>query len=211
MKKLVFKGFYKNEEQLPKGILPSNAVKFKEVSPLGEIDATIVLLFVSTLIFISLVLIGSTAIHGSFNMRVSLGGVWLFFIALLPHELLHYLAFGEGSVVELYIAPKHLALFVTSTTPMTKKRFIYISLLPNIVLGLIPCLAWMLLPYNEMYSDILITFSVMMLLAGIYDYYNAFNALHQMPRGSMHQLSGSSSYWFMPEKDPLESRDDNSI
>ncbi|MCL2003932.1 MAG: DUF3267 domain-containing protein, partial [Oscillospiraceae bacterium] len=95
----------------------------------------------------------------------------------------------------LFIAPKQLSLFVTSTQPITKARYIFMSLFPNLVFGWLPLAVWMVvLPYN---SDLL-TFAVFSILFGIGDYMNVFNAVRQMPKGSMQQLSGFNSYWFIP-------------
>jgi hypothetical protein len=196
--KLVYGGIFKNNEQLPKGELPENAVKFVEPN-----DMTMVMLV--AMIFAipaGLLIIGFMAIshllHGEVNARGSLVGVAAAILAILPHELLHAVAFGKSAEVTLFLAPKQFAAFVTSTHPVTKARFIFMSLLPNLVFGFIPLSVWTVLPYNEAYSPILFSFSVLMILCGVGDYMNVFNAARQMPKGSLQQLSGINSYWFMP-------------
>jgi len=143
-------------------------------------------------------ILGSYALYGVLTLKFTLLGFILSFMTLLPHELLHGICFGKAAEVELLIAPKQLALFVVSNQPISKARFIFLSLFPNLTFGWLPLAVWMLLPYSAVYSDHLFTFSAVSVLFGIGDYLNVFNAIRQMPKGSMQQLSGFSSYWFMP-------------
>jgi hypothetical protein len=89
-------------------------------------------------------------------------------------------------------------MFVTSAQPVTKARFIFLSLFPNLVFGWLPLAVWTFLPYNGAYSNHLFTFAFFSILFGVGDYMNAFNAARQMPKGSMQQISGFNSYWYMP-------------
>ena len=197
--KLIFKGIYKTKDQLPKGVLPDNAVKFREPDTVSGACLVSMLFIFPAALFIILCIFASYILHGELNISVSRVGIYASFLTVLPHELLHVIAFGKGTEAELYISPKHFSAFVTSTKPITKGRFIIMSLLPNITFGLIPMLAWVVLPNSEMYSPFLFGFSLISILFGLGDYLNVFNAIRQMPKGSMHQLSGINSYWFMPQ------------
>jgi hypothetical protein len=202
--KLVFKGNYENEKQLPKGVLPLNAVEFSEPQNPRQLNR-IALLF--AVLLIALLMFISSLLHGSIALRLYITDLWtildlwiallLSLVALYPHELLHAVCFGKHANVELFFAPKKLMLFVASPQPITKSRFILLSLLPNLIFGWLPLLVWAALPYGG-YSNILFLFSVFSILLGIGDYSNAYSALHQMPKGSIQQMSGSHSYWFIP-------------
>ncbi len=201
--KLVYKGNYTGEEQLPKGELPAGAVKFIEPETPEELTKTALRFAVPAVLSIGLVVLLSAVFSGGVKLNLLSPylflGIGLFFFALLPHELLHAVCFGKDHEVELYIAPKNRMLFVVCVQPVSKRRFIFMSLLPNLVLGWAPLLAWAVLPYGGAHSNLLFSFSVMAILGGIGDYLNVFNALRQMPKGSMQQLSGFNSYWFMPK------------
>jgi len=196
--KLIYKGLYKSKEQLPVGILPENAVKFKEP------DNMAMALIISTLFvipaFLGVVpfLLGSRLIHGDLTINLTWLGMIIAALFIIPHEFLHAICFGKEAEVEFFIAPKQVALFVVSTQPITKARFIFLSFLPNMVFGWLPLAVWMILPFNAILSNHLFTFSVISILFGVGDYMNVFNAVRQMPKGSMQQLSGLNSYWFMP-------------
>ena len=199
--KLIYKGIYKNEDQLPKGILPYNAVKFKEPETTGMLILVAALFMLPALILVALIMLSSAFLHGGLNLQRNsfayITGLVLSFLTIYPHELLHALCFGKNAEVELFIAPKKLMVFVISTQPVTKMRFIFLSLLPNLVFGWFPLLLWAVLPYHNI-SNFVFCFSIMSILFGVGDYLNVFNAIRQMPKGSMQQLSGFHSYWFMP-------------
>jgi len=196
--KLIYRGIFKSNEQLPIGVLPENAVKFKEPKNMAETMIVASIFILPAMLGVFLFLLGSRLLHGNLEVNVTLIGLLLAMLSLVPHEYLHAMCFGKEAEVELFIAPKQIALFVTSTQPITKGRFIFMSLFPNLAFGWLPLAVWMFLPYNTVFSDHLLTFSVLSILFGIGDYMNVFNAVRQMPKGSMQQISGFNSYWFIP-------------
>ena len=202
--RLIYKGIFKGVEQLPIGELPEKAVKFKEADSMESLTLYTYLYAILTMPVISLFVAISFLFHGEINISFSMPGFSLGLVAplitLIPHELLHAVAFGKGADVEMFISPKHLSMFVVSTTPISKKRFIVNSLLPNLIFGWIPLVVWLLLPYTATLSAFLFWFSAASILMGSGDYYNIVNALRQMPKNSMHQHSGLNSYWFIPSK-----------
>jgi len=202
--KLIYRGEYRSEDQLPKGNLPQNAIRFDEPETAEALVRRAAWFCVPAGAFIALVVAVSALFSGFVKINPAspafFAGMALFLLALLPHELLHAVCFGKDAEVELYISIKNMMLFVVCAKPISKRRFIFMSLLPNVVLGALPLLVWAALPYDGVFSNLLFSFSVMAILGGVGDYLNVFNALRQMPKGSMQQLSGFHSYWFLPEK-----------
>jgi len=196
--KLVYKGSFRDYECLPKGNLPKNAVKFKEADNLIELNLLACIFIIPVGLAIALFIWGSYLLHSSLTIHISAVGAFLFLLAIPVHEVLHAICFGKDAEVEMYFAPKALAAFVVSTHPVSKARFIFLSLFPNVVLGWLPLLIWMLLPYNAAFSNHLFAFAIFGALAGVGDYLNVFNAVCQMPKGSIQQMSGFNSYWYMP-------------
>lgn len=115
------------------------------------------------------------------------------FVLLFPHEFLHAICFKKD--VYLYIYPQGGTLFVTGPEDMSKARFIFLSLLPNIVFGIIPFIIYLFFPNLYILGGI----AVGCVIQGIGDYLNAFNALTQMPKGSRTYLYGEKSYWYTPK------------
>lgn len=193
--KLHYKGkFDGNEDLLPSGELEKhkNAVKFQEISDmkqlmiLGNIVSAIMILILGTIFILR---------AGGFE-KVSFIGMLLACISIFPHEFLHAICFKKD--VYMYIAGG--GAFVCGTENMSKFRFIFMSMLPNIVFGVIPFILFLIFPK----LTILGTLGVMAISLGVGDYYNVFNALTQMPKGARCFLEKQSSYWYMPEDDKKE-------
>ena len=115
------------------------------------------------------------------------------FVLLFPHEFLHAICFKKD--VYLYIYPQGGTLFVTGPEDMSKFRFVFLSLLPNMVFGIIPFIIYLFFPNLYILGGI----AVGCVIQGIGDYLNAFNALTQMPKGSRTYLYGEKSYWYTPK------------
>jgi hypothetical protein len=203
--KLKYKGIFRSESQLPQGILPNNAVQFKEPDSMEELAKKlnkpafcILVCIVAFFIAVSVLRHGKSAADftGLFLSLSSWIGILFVVLSLFLHEFLHAICFGKGKEVELFISWKFW--LVVCVQPITKRRFIFMSLFPNVLLGWLPLLLWVLLPYSVVYSNGLFIYGAIMSLSGAGDYLNAYNAIRQMPKGSMQQLSGMNSYWFMP-------------
>lgn len=188
--KLHYKGkFNLDPASLPHGEHQPNAVPFKEAEStrtLGIIANGIALGIIVVLYILLFLRSGGEVFSGSFL------GAALALATLFPHEILHGICFKED--VYLYTNLKQGMLFVVGPETMSKGRFIFMSLLPNIVFGWIPFILCMIFPH-------LSVLGVMGALAtgmGAGDYYNVFHAATQMPKGARTYLYGFHSYWYMP-------------
>ena len=86
-------------------------------------------------------------------------------------------------------------LFVVGTEDMTRNRFVFMSLLPNVVFGLVPYVIFLIWPQ----LDFLGTLGALALSMGVGDYYNVYNAITQMPEGALTYINGFNSYWYLPD------------
>ena len=165
-----------------------NYVPFKEAKDMKTLalvaNGIAVVIFIIT--FIILVKVGG---FGS----VSIIGVVLSLLVMVPHEFLHGWCF-KGDVYMYTNLSKGL-LFVVGPETFSKGRFVLMSLLPNIVFGLIPFVLFLINPS----WGILGTLGAISLASGAGDYYNVYNALTQMPKGARTYMNGTNSYWYMPE------------
>ena len=97
--------------------------------------------------------------------------------------------------VWLYTNWKQGMLFVVGPEEMSRARFVFMSLLPNLVFGAVPYVLFLIHPA----WTVLGTMGAVCLSMGTGDYYNVFNALTQMPKGAKTYLDGFHSWWFLPE------------
>lgn len=191
--KLHYKGKYDlNPESLPHGEHMPGAVPFKEAKDSRQLS--IIANAASVVIMVLL------AVPAWFRCREYLltspfqmmFGAIASMLILFPHEILHALCFKED--VYLYTNWKQGLLFVVGPETMSKGRFIFMSLFPNLVFGFIPYLLGMLLP-DLVFAVVL---GILATGMGAGDYYNVFNAATQMPKGSRTYLYQFSSYWYIP-------------
>ena len=191
--KLIYKGkFDGNPKSLPHNAHKPNAVKFKEIDDPKKLSllANIIASILAIILFIILFLRVEINIFED-SVKIMIGCL-LSMLALFPHEILHAICFKEE--VYLYTYFSKGMLFVTGKETMSKSRFIFMSLLPNIIFGFIPYIISMINPS-------LITlgiFGAMSITCGAGDYYNVFNAITQMPKGSRTYMYEFNSYWYMP-------------
>lgn len=189
--KLHYKGkFDLNPNSLPSRPHQPGAVAFKEAKDSRTLG------LMANGIAIGIIAVLYVILNLRCGWQIGNGYLWgalLAIVSMFPHEFLHAICFKED--VYLYTNLKQGMLFVVGPETMSKKRFIFMSLLPNIVFGFIPFGLCMVFPQ-------LSTFGVMGALAigmGAGDYYNVFNAATQMPKGARTYLHGFHSYWYIPE------------
>ncbi len=189
--KLHYMGKYdQNPDSLPHGEHKPNAVKFVEAEDtadlnkkVSKISLIIVAVFVTVLLYK----------YRSLPTSQWLVGVLLTAAGLMLHELLHAVCF-KGDVY-MYNNLGQGQLFVVGPEDMSKSRFIFMSLLPAILLGLIPFAVSMLLPDLGWLG----VFGVLSLSTVGGDLYNVKNALRQMPKGARTYLYKFNSYWYLEE------------
>ena len=84
-------------------------------------------------------------------------------------------------------------VFVVGTEDMSKTRFIFMCLCPNIFLGIVQYIIFLICP-NLVFLGL---FRLVCLGMGFGDYINVYNAIKQMPKGAKTYLCGMHSYWYI--------------
>jgi len=191
MKAFHYKGKYDgNEDSLPQREHPEGSVPFKEMDNMKTLS--LVMNVVGSVIAIILIIaVGFISGENPFNMI----GILAFVVTMVPHEFLHGICF-KGDVY-MYQNLLQGMLFVVSPDDISKGRFIFMSMLPNIVFGFIPFILFLIHPSWVALGCM----GALAISGGVGDYYNVFNAATQVPKGAMTYLSGMHSYWYMPKKD----------
>lgn len=184
--KLIYKGkFDGNYDNLPYREHKPNYVKFKEASNATElaIKANIVAIILLILLLVIAFKQGN---------YLNNWGILLSLLSLFPHEFLHAICFKEE--VYLYTLLKKGILFVVGNEDMSKTRFIIMSLLPNVVLGIGPYIIGLIIK-----NSVLTTLGIFATSMGCGDFINVYNAITQMPKGTRTYLHKFNSYWYMPD------------
>ena len=197
--KLIFKGSYTKDTKLPEAHLPYRAIRYREPETTAAVNIS-ALAYAIPAAIVAIIIIGlQWLLHGTFMFEFNLWGVVAAFMTIIPHEFIHALCFPKNSDVYMYYSLKDMMAFVTCTAPMSKRRFIIMSLLPNAIFGLLPMLFWMIFPDIEWWSSFIGTTGLVSLFFGCGDYMNVGNTIRQVPEGAITQLSGFHSYWYTKE------------
>ncbi len=188
--KLHYRGNYNlNPESLPSEPHQQGAVPFKEAQDSKTIGIIANVLAVLLIIPLGIILYLRC---GNAIFDYILLGCILALLCIFPHEFLHAICFRDN--VYLYTNLKQGMLFVIGTETMSKGRFIFMSLLPNLIFGIIPYLIALIFPF----LSVLGVFGAISICMGAGDYYNIFNAATQMPKGARTYLHKFNSFWYMP-------------
>lgn len=175
---------------LPQSGHRPGAVRFKEVK-----DTKALSMIANGLCVVIIILLAVPAFircRGTFDQNQMIPACVLPIAVLLPHELLHAVCFRED--VYLYTNLRQGMLFVIGAEDMSKSRFIFMSMLPNLVFGFIPYITGMALP-----NLALAFFGALCTGMGAGDYYNVFNTLTQVPNGAKIYNYQFNSYWYLPK------------
>ena len=191
------KAFNGDANTLPQREHPAGAVKFREPDDPARLaliaNGGAVVLLILTFAGLILRLIHAPEIRSIDFMPAFFFGTLLTLVSMFPHELLHASRF-RGDVY-LYTYLKKGMLFVVGPEDMSRGRFVFMSLLPNLVFGFLPYVLYLLHPAWL----VLGVFGAMSIPSGFGDYFNVFNCLTQVPRGGLVYLSGFNSYWYKPD------------
>ncbi len=180
-----------DESTLPQRKHQSNAVPFKEVENMKQLSliTNVGCILSIILLAIPFVLLAKEYIKDN-AIWLALGGI-CGGLSLPIHELLHALCYKKD--VYYYNNLSQGLVFVVGTEDMSKARFIFMCLCPNIFLGLVPYIIFLIFP-NIVFLGL---FGLLCIGMGFGDYINVYNAIKQMPKGAKTYLSGFHSYWYL--------------
>ena len=191
--KLHYMGKYDlNPDSLPHGEHKPGCVKFREPEDSKKFG---ILANALSLVFMVVLAVPAVfRVREGFSVSMSIW-VWLGWLVsmltLFPHELLHALCFKKD--VYMYTNMKQGMLFVVGPEDMSRCRYVFMSMLPNLVFGFVPYILGMVIA-----SPFCLALGTLAVGMGAGDYYNVFNALTQMPKGARTYLYKFNSYWYMP-------------
>ena len=180
-----------DESTLPQREHHPNAVPFKEFENIGLLSliSNLGCIFVIIILMIPFILLGREYFYDK-RLWLMLGCVCSM-LSLFPHEILHAIFYKKD--VYFYTALNQGLFFVVGTEDMSKAKFIFMCLCPNIILGLLPYIIFLIFPHAIFFGIM----GVICIGMGFGDYINVYNAVRQMPKGSKTYLSGFHSYWYL--------------
>ena len=194
--KLIYKGKYGGiVEEFESAKSVKNATKYKEAENLDEMGKLILIpsnVIQNVLLLIVILIVGFDNIVNTLIVFILAFIVSL--LTMIPHELLHAICYRKK--VYLYTNLKQLMFFIVGEVHLSKWGFIFMSMLPNVLFGIIPFILF-LINNNLLFLGFL---GSMCISYGTGDYYNVWNTLTQVPNGAKVFAKGHNSYWYVPNK-----------
>lgn len=138
MYNIKFKGKIESFDELERKELPENAVMYKEPKD------TKGLMLHGTIVSIPIIVISSIVIFSRFDELIDMPVGYFIFamvfstLLLYVHEYIHALAAPKDIEKQVWTNWKQGILFMYFMEPVAKLRFIWLSIAPNLILGIIP-------------------------------------------------------------------------
>ena len=191
--KLVWKGFMNEQNLFVYPSLPPDAKKLSSDSGNWVMYLLVIPVLLIAYAGIKLRLSYTTGVM--FTRWAPLAGVALALPFLIVHELIHAVCCPRSITILAYITTAGLCLIPDS--PLKKRDYIMMAVMPAIVLGICPFLIWLLIPeLSVSISSILFGFSLGNLSVCIGDIYNTILAVIKMTPKSVLITSGKDCYYF---------------
>ena len=191
-------GIIKDEDikKYQKGKLDSNAVKMKTPNTIGQVQIKSIPFMVCAMVIIFLSMFIKTYFAKSIvvSFPFIIVGFIIGFFLLFVHEILHAIVYPRK--VNKYIGiVKPFSPVVLASYPLSKKRFILMSLLPY-VLGIIPLTIFMISsPNNTVLNAIVFGMTFVGLASPAPDTYNVCQVIKQVPKGKKVQFYEDDIYY----------------
>ncbi|MDO4281635.1 MAG: DUF3267 domain-containing protein [Peptococcaceae bacterium] len=203
-----FCGFIDDFSQLERGDCPPEAVQLREANDMmavlresfKDFWPMLVLMMALSLVRLSKGLNWAAEMRTSWIFAGIVVFVLLYIVLIFVHEGIHALLLPLKSDKEIWLYQGQAA-FVYCNAPMSRLRFVVMSLAPMTVLGILPFVVWLFSAERPaaVWSIFWMILSWTMIYGGMGDYYNAKNVLEQVPKDAVVFNYGMHTYW-LPRK-----------
>lgn len=175
--------------------LPKGAVKIERADNL--LSASLPYGIIPMILcFVAVFIKKSAGAEFLFDLRFMPIGFLIGFLLIPVHEFLHAVCYPKGVTVYVGICLKKVAAYAISFYPISKCRYIIMSLAPAL-LGIIPLCIFMICPLKwKALSTVCVVPSFMGLISPSPDYMDVFQIIRQVPNGAKIQATNEGLFWF---------------
>lgn len=192
--KIEYKGVINYSDQT-EVLTPENAVKYIESFDKTGKTTGKILYSLLAMLFPAALLIIRYLVESELPFVFNLLGCAIGCVLLLPHELLHGICFPKKAHVELYQMISPSKMFVAANEPMSRGRYIFMRLFPNLILGIAPLIIWMCISPETYLAKTFFSIGFINVVAGVEDYMNITKTMRFTPPFSQIYVSGLKTYY----------------
>lgn len=196
MPKIIWEGNQEWDKEFISEPLPEEARRIDRPDDIVKASAPYMILpFV--VCFVAVFLKSRIAGEFIFNLWfVPLAFVIGFIVAMPLHELLHAVCYPPGATVYVGVCLKKLRAYAVSSYPITRSRFVGMSLAPMIP-GLIALVIFLICPVAwKPLLTICVVPAFMGLISPSPDYMDLVLVRKQVPKGAKIQASNEGLFWY---------------
>ena len=198
-----YKGKLKNLKQLSvNSKLPKGAIKFDGDDSIAQTQQEAIKMFKPFLIplfIISFIRLVSLELEYVFNIKTIIfiaAIVLIDYLAIYIHELIHALCYPVKAEKTIWRYNKHTWLTYCNA-PVSRMRFIIISLAPLIILGVIPYVVWLFTAnkFTWIPSFLFLNSTLFFMISSCVDCLNVYIILQLVPKDAFIINHGIHGYW----------------
>lgn len=196
MSKIIWEGNQEWNKEFKDEPIPANATKIGRADDI--VKASIPYMILPCIICCFVVfrkrIIADTFL---FDLRfIPISVIVSFLVGIPIHEYLHAVCYPSEAVVYVGVCLKKLRAYAVSFYPITKARFIVMSLAPTIP-GIITLFIFIVAPVEARIVNTICMFPMYMsLLSPAPDYMDIISVIKQVPKGAKIQASNHGLFWF---------------
>lgn len=205
---IVWRGRIDSLDDLEHGSLPQGAVRLQEGDTMEEVLEQSLRMFRPLAALVALLSAARLILGLNWQAGLSPGRlaaciaafIILYILLIFAHEWIHALFYPRGALKEVWVYQWSAAL-VYCQEPVSRERFMVMSLAPAVLLGFVPFALWLVWA-GAMSADLSILWMFMswsMIFGGLADYYNFRNVRRQVPHGARVFNYGVHTYWYPPD------------
>ncbi len=197
MPKIQWVGVVRNPADYQSGALPPTAQKLDMPDTMEEMMRKALPFSLPAIAGITVSMLFKTLSAGQpvvTPLSVIFGCLLGFFVGIPMHECLHAVVYPKEATVSIGIRLKPFAAVACASYPLSRGRFLVMSLLP-MVLGIFPLAGFVLSPEtNRTLNGVLFGLAAMGLISLYPDYFNVYQVLKQTKKGCFLQFEKEDLY-----------------
>jgi len=195
MSKIIWEGNQEWDREFPDSPVPEHSVKINRPDDILKASLPYSLIAMG-ICFLAVLFKKRTSEAFIFDLRYMPVSFLIGFSLIPVHEFLHAICYPKAATVYVGVCLKKLAAYALSSYPLSKCRYIFMSLVP-MILGVIPLGIFVICPLTyKALLTVCVVPAFMGLISPSPDYMDVIAIIRQVPNGAKIQATNDGLFWF---------------